>query len=104
MYKELYFILPLSSADETWKNILVHDDRVAYSKDNLYSINYMSQNDFIYWVLEDYNYDYNVQRFLDLNFGDKIPMRDLFYQGALDNNTFRYSNFYKDEVDNYFAD
>lgn len=73
LYNELKFILPLDDADEQivqWVTDGIHKDRLL-----------LSQNDLIYWVLKDYNYQFNELRFLDRYFPTKTPLYTRYMNG-----------------------
>ena len=65
LYCEKYFFIRLDDCD----------DSIQTAVDKGLSME-LSQNDFVYWVLKDYNFDFNEERFLDMYFRryDKIPM------------------------------
>lgn len=41
----------------------------------------LDQNNLIYWILEDYGYEYNKERFLSKYFGNSEPVRDRYLRG-----------------------
>ena len=73
LYDELMFILPLEQAEDMKEQWVSRDGRV----DKLI----LSQNDLIYWILEDYKYEYNKERFLERYFKNKEPLRDRYMRG-----------------------
>lgn len=73
LYDELMFILPLEQAEDMKEQWVSRDGRV----DKLI----LSQNDLIYWILEDYKYEYNRERFLSRYFSNKEPLRDRYMRG-----------------------
>lgn len=70
LYNELYFILPLDECDDEVTTLVsngVSEDKIT-----------LPQNEFIYWLLEDYNVKYNKERFLKKYF-KSTPLRDLYF-------------------------
>ena len=41
----------------------------------------LDQNNLIYWILEDYHYEYNKERFLERYFNGVEPLRDRYLRG-----------------------
>lgn len=73
LYGEQFFIVPLDFADDT------HDAWVSNSNGEDHLL--LPQNDFIYWVLEDYDYEYNKDRFLKRYFSHRDPARTRYLRG-----------------------
>lgn len=73
LYTEPAFIVPLSSAQDM-REVIVTNGRTV---DKLY----LEQNDLIYWILKDYEYDFNEARFLDKYFKDREPLRTRYLRG-----------------------
>lgn len=97
MQSELFFIVPLSECyDEVVVPLVDSDENVRYVS--------MPQNDLIYWVAKDYNYDelnpnFSFDRFVKKNFTDKgiIPLYKRYYSGDI--------SFYEEyEVSGYELD
>ena len=70
MHNELAFIIPLDQCDDqvetlVWNGCL--ESKVI-----------LSQNDFIYWLLKDYNVEFNEARFVDKYFKDEVPFYKFF--------------------------
>ena len=70
MVDETYFILPLNECEGVKKQW------VSNEFETLPII--LSQNDFIYWLFEDYNVPYNKEHFLAKYFKDTIPLYQSF--------------------------
>lgn len=73
LYSEKYFIVDLLECDDT-KVTRVTDGK---RKDTLL----LNQNNLIYWILEDYHYEYNRDRFLKKYFENSEPLRDKYLRG-----------------------
>lgn len=65
LHTELFFITPIYDGDG--KYIKVNDNGTVI---NLW----VSQQDFIYWVLQDYQVEFNEKHFLDTYFKNRVPM------------------------------
>ena len=73
MSSELMFILPLDQADDSCEQYVACNSKV----DRLV----LNQNDLVYWILEDYSYTYNKDRFLSRYFSNKEPLRERYMRG-----------------------
>lgn len=73
LYSEYCFIVPLSQAMDVVATRVSDGTRT----DTLL----LDQNNLIYWILEDYGYQYNKQRFLDRYFSQAEPLRDRYLRG-----------------------
>lgn len=70
LYDEEYFIVPLSSCNDTlvsWVSCGVREDKLK-----------LSQNDFIYWLFEDYRIGYNKDKFLNRYFSQRPTLYDTY--------------------------
>ena len=73
MYTERYFIVPL---DESNDNIpVVVTNGVTVDKINL------DQNNLVYWILKDYDYDFDEERFLRKYFPNEEPLYEAYMNG-----------------------
>ena len=66
MVDERYFILPL---EDCWG---MKDERVTNGYETLYVS--LDQENFIYWLFEDYNISYDKVHFLKKYFKDSVPL------------------------------
>ena len=73
LYNERYFIVDLNECDDARVTRVTDGSR----KDTLL----LNQNNLIYWILEDYNYSYNRDRFLKKYFENSEPLRDKYLRG-----------------------
>lgn len=73
LYSEHYFIVPLSHASDMIPTRVTDGTR----EETLL----LDQNNLIYWILEDYEYEYNRERFLDRYFKGIEPVRDRYLRG-----------------------
>ena len=73
MYTELYMLVPLSESDDIVKQRVSDGTRTL-------EVN-LPQNDLIYWILKDYEYEFNEERFLDKYFKNSVPMYTRFMNG-----------------------
>lgn len=73
MFSENSFIVPLSSAVDVVP-VRVTD---GVREETLL----LDQNNLIYWILEDYEYDYNRSRFIRMYFSQVEPVRDRYMRG-----------------------
>ena len=73
MYTERFFIVPLEDADDS-KIVRVSD---GVRKDTLL----LDQNNLIYWILKDYNYSFNEERFLAKHFKHNEPVYTRYMRG-----------------------
>lgn len=80
LYTEKYFITPLEDSDD-YKITRVSRNGQA---DTLL----LDQNNLIYWILKDYDYEFNEQRFLDRHFKNEEPCYTRYMRG--------------DELENYW--
>lgn len=70
MHTELEFIVPLSECNDEVETLVsngVREDKLI-----------LPQNEFIYWLLEDYNFKYNRERFVDKYLGGN-PFRNYYF-------------------------
>lgn len=74
MQSELYFIVPLTSADD----IVELDVQDNNGRTGCYAL---SQNDVIYWLLKDYNIEFNEDKFLETYFGGRDTAYNVFMSG-----------------------
>lgn len=83
MYSERYFILPLEESDD------VRITRVSDGtrKDTLI----LDQNNLIYWILKDYSYKFNEERFLSRHFKDSEPLYTRYMRGEVLEDCFYYT-------------
>ena len=75
MLGEEYFILPITDGKDFCYNIFVGDISREYKL-------WMEWKDLTYWILEDYGFPYNKQRFLDKCFVDREPLYEQFQNGS----------------------
>lgn len=73
LYKELGVIVPLGEASDV-KSIYVTDGKKV-------DILKVPQNDFVYWMLKDYNYEFNEDRFIQNVLGGVVPLRTRYLNG-----------------------
>lgn len=73
LYSEYYFIVPLNHAEDTIATRVSDGVR----QETLL----LDQNNLIYWILEDYGYTYNKERFLSRYFSNVEPVRDRYLRG-----------------------
>jgi len=73
LYTELMFITPLEASSDV--RVCCVTDGVREDKLCL------TQNELIYWILKDYDYDFNESRFLARYFKDKLPLRTRYLNG-----------------------
>lgn len=83
MYGEKYFMITLSESDDA-KVARVSD---GVRKDTLL----LDQNNLVYWILEDYGYSYNKERFIQKYFTNGEPLRDKYMRGETLNEDWYYS-------------
>lgn len=82
MYSERCFILPLEESDDI-KVIRVSDGQ---RKDTLY----LDQNNLTYWILKDYEYEFNEKRFLERYFKNEEPLYTRYMRGEILENCYYY--------------
>jgi hypothetical protein len=70
---EKYFIVPLDCSDDLSITRVSDGKR----KDTLL----LDQNNLTYWILKDYNYQFNEERFLDKYFKDSVPLYTRYMRG-----------------------
>ena len=75
MFAEYYFITSLDNADDIIDCYVAND----FGIDHIL----LDQNNLLYWILEDYDVDYNKERFLKKYFSDKEPLRDIYMRGEM---------------------
>lgn len=75
MYLEKYFIVPLDKTDDL-KIMRVTD---GVRKDTLR----LEQNDAVYWILKDYDYEFNEERFLEKYFPNSEPAYTRYMRGEV---------------------
>lgn len=75
LHSEHHFIVPLNHA----KDVIPTRVTDGVRQETLL----LDQNNLIYWILEDYGYDYNRQRFLDKYFEGVEPLRDRYLRGEI---------------------
>ena len=75
LYTEHCFITPLCESDDIRPTLVSDGDRV----DNLL----LHQNDLIYWILKDYNYEFNEKHFLEQNFAGREPLYTRYMRGEV---------------------
>lgn len=75
MYSERCFILPLEESDDI-KVTRVSD---GTRKDTLL----LDQNNLIYWILKDYSYEFNEERFLKRYFSNSEPLYTRYMRGEV---------------------
>lgn len=75
LYSEFSFIVPLNHASDTIPTRVTDGVR----KETLL----LDQNNLIYWILEDYDYEYNRDRFLSRYFNGIRPVRDRYLNGEV---------------------
>lgn len=85
LYSERCFILPLDCCDDI-KITRVSD---GVRKDTLI----LDQNNLVYWILKDYNYEFNEDRFLNRYFKDKEPLYTRYMRGEVLEDMY----YYKDD-------
>lgn len=73
LYSEKCFIVPLDSSDDSCR-IRVSDGK---RKDTLL----LDQNNLVYWILKDYEYEFNEDRFLARYFKDSEPLYTRYMRG-----------------------
>lgn len=73
MHTELYMLVPLSETNDASRQLVTDGTRTV-------EVN-LPQNDLVYWILKDYNYDFNEERFLKKYFNDTEPMYTRFMRG-----------------------
>lgn len=73
LYSENSFIVPLNHASDTIPTQVTDGARDE--------VLLLDQNNLIYWILEDYHYDYNKARFLERYFNGVEPLRDRYLRG-----------------------
>ncbi len=72
LFTEEYLLLPLSEAgDHKVQHVDMDNEEVKLI---------LEQNDLIYWILSDYNYQYDAERFLRKNFKE-LPLYDKYHKG-----------------------
>lgn len=74
MHGEKHFILPLDVCDDV-RIIKVSLDGKKVDK------LVVGQNDLIYWILKDYGYTFNEERFLEKYFSDHEPLYTRYMRG-----------------------
>lgn len=84
LYSEKYFIIPLSESDDTRITRVSDGSR----KDTLV----LDQNNLTYWILKDYNYEFNEQRFLDKFFKNEEPVYTRYMRGEVLEDYWYYSD------------
>ena len=77
-YDELEFITPIGEAED-----IVISSIPVKGTDYKYRFIRIPQNDLIYWMLEDYHYEYNKDRFLNTYFNGRTPLKE-YYDNHLD--------------------
>lgn len=87
LYNEIFFIVPLSVSDDV-KIVTVSDGKRV---DRLY----LPQNDLVYWILKDYKYAFNEERFLEKLFKDSEPVYTRYMRG----DTLEDYYYYKETTD-----
>lgn len=75
LHNERFFIVPLDGTDDL--RVTRVSDGVR--KDTLI----LNQNDLIYWIMKDYNYDFDETRFLYKYFKDKEPAYTRYMRGEV---------------------
>lgn len=75
MYSEHQFIVPLNHASDVVPTRVTDGVR----EETLL----LDQNNLIYWILEDYGYEYNRERFLERYFKNTEPLRDRYLRGEV---------------------
>lgn len=75
LYSEHSFIVPLNHASDTVPTRVTDGVR----QETLL----LDQNNLIYWILEDYGYEYNKSRFLSRYFNGIEPLRDRYLRGEV---------------------
>lgn len=73
MYTEKYFIVPLNETDD-YKRTVVSD---GTRRDVLL----LNQNNLIYWILKDYEYEFNEDKFLKKYFANSEPVYTRYMRG-----------------------
>lgn len=74
LHTEVNFIVPLNQADD----ILELDVTDGNGRTGCYAL---SQNDAVYWILKDYNIDFNEDKFLSTYFKDRETAYGVFMSG-----------------------
>lgn len=75
MYSEKFFILPLNQCD---------DVKVTYVSDGTRTDTLiLHQNDLVYWILKDYDYEFNEDRFLAKYFKSSEPAYTRYMRGEV---------------------
>lgn len=80
MQNELSFIVPLDQCDDSVETLVTNG--------KIESKVILSQNDFIYWLLKDYDIEFNHDRFLDKYFKDELPFYHFFHSIDWDSEKF----------------
>lgn len=75
LYSEHSFIVPLNHATDVVETRVTDGVR----EETLL----LDQNNLIYWILEDYEYEYNRDRFLSTYFNGIVPVRDRYLRGEV---------------------
>lgn len=75
LYSEYCFIVPLAQASDLVPTRVTDGSR----EETLL----LDQNNLIYWILEDYEYEYNRDRFLSRYFRNSEPLRDRYLRGEV---------------------
>lgn len=73
LFDEMSFILPLDECDDLVSTYVTDGERDEHLL--------LSQNDLIYWILKDYDYSFNEERFLAKYFPDVDPVRTRYLRG-----------------------
>ena len=73
MHTERYFIVPLDQCDDSIVTMVTN----GTSSDKLI----LPQNEFIYWLLKDYNIEFNEQRFKNRYIKGAEPLYDMYMRG-----------------------
>jgi hypothetical protein len=89
LYNEKYFIIPLDESN---------DMRPMYVEDGLgnHAVLNLDQNNLTYWILKDYNVEFNEERFLKRYFPNKLPLYTRFMNGE----QLEPECYYQDEEEN----
>lgn len=73
LYNERYFIVPLDGADDLVSCWVSDGERVDHI--------YLTQNNLIYWIMMDYDYPFNMERFIKKYFPNEEPVYDIYMRG-----------------------
>lgn len=73
MYTELYMLVPLEQCEDSVRQLVTDGTRTIEVD--------IPQNDLVYWICKDYDFEFDEERFLDKYFKDSEPMYTRFMRG-----------------------